>query len=317
MAGKKRECKSCRKMMRSDNLKKHEKICREGTPSDMFKEISAMIGMKEPSTTKTEEAVKNTGSEVNSPINSAQLRSDANASVNQKNEHEEESMDISEVNDDSDDNDNSDDGESSVSSSNIISLKEIRSRALLAKLSQFVHEINGNDTLKQKMLATLQKLERNSDDNDNDDDNDDEKISFYGLITRTAKNLTKNLRENLDKLLFDMDFGYLDEKIRKMIKEFLDGKEHAESINHFLRNDLDSMKVKLIINEIDRVQRKVKEVLQRLKNIHDSDVIKTLESLKFHEQITDEQFKRMAIVENDLESFAKAMEGSGLWLARR
>ena len=129
MAGKKRECKSCRKMMRSDNLKKHEKICREGTPSDMFKEISAMIGMKEPSTTKTEEAVKNTGSEVNSPINSAQLRSDANASVNQKNEHEEECMDISEVKDDSDDNDNSDDGESSASSSNIISLKEIRSRA--------------------------------------------------------------------------------------------------------------------------------------------------------------------------------------------
>ena len=319
MAGKKRECKSCRKMMRSDNLQKHEKICREGTPSDMFKEISAMIGMKEPSTTKTEEAVKNTGSEVNSPINSAQLRSDANASVNQKNEHEEESMDISEVNDDSDDNDNSDDGESSASSSNIISLKEIRSRVLLAKLSQFVHEINGNDTLKQKMLAILQKLERNSDDDDDDDDddNDDEKISFYGLITQTAQNLTKNLRENLHKLLFDIDFGYIDEKIRKMIKDFLDGKEHAESITHILRDDLDSMKVKLIINEIDRVQRKVKEVLQRLKNIHDSDVMKTLESLKMHEQITDEQFKRMAIVENDLKSFAKAMEGSGLWLARR
>ena len=102
-----------------------------------------------------------------------------------------------------------------------------------------------------------------------------------------------------------------------MIKDFLDGKEHAESITHFLRDDLDSMKVKLIINEIDRVQKKVKEVLQRLKNIRDSDVMKTLESLKMHEQITDEQFKRMAIVENDLESFAKAMEGSGLWLARR
>ena len=213
-------------------------------------------------------------------------------------------------------------GESSASSSNVISLKEIRFRVLLAKLSQFVHEINGNDTLKQKMLAILQKLERNSDDNDDDDDDsddddDDENISFYGLITRTAQNLTKNLRENLHKLLFDMDFGYFDEKIRKMIKDFLDGKEHAESITHFLRDDLDSMKVKLIIHEIDRVQRKVKEVLQRLKNIHDSDVMKTLESLKMHEQITDEQFKRMAIVENDLESFAKAMEGSGLWLARR
>ena len=43
--------------------------------------------------------------------------------------------------------------ESGASSSNTISLKEIRSRVLNAKLSQFVHEINGNDTLKQKMLA--------------------------------------------------------------------------------------------------------------------------------------------------------------------
>lgn len=314
MAGKKRECKSCGKMMRSDNLKKHEKICREGSPSDIFKEISAMIGMKEPSTMKTEEAVKNTGSGVNSPISIAQLRSDANASVNLKNEHEEERMDISPTESEVNDEKN---GESSASSSNIISLKEIRSRDLLAKLSQLVLEINGNDTLKEKMLAILQKLERNSDDNDNDGDSDEENISFYGLITKTAKNLTKNLRENLHKLLFDMDFGYFDAKIRKMIKDFLEGKEHAESVTRILRNDLDSMKVKLIVNEIDRVQRKVKEVLQRLKNIHDSDVMKTLESLKMHQQITDEQFKRMAIVENDLVSFAKAMEGSGLWLARR
>ena len=259
MAGKKRECKSCRKMMRSDNLRNHEKICTGGSPSDTFKKISAMIGMKEPPTSKTEEVVKNKGIEVNSPISITQLRPGTNASVNLKNGQKEERMDISptesEVSDDSDDNDNSDDV-----------------------------------------------------------DDDDEKINFYDLITQTAKTLTKNLRENLHKLLFDTDFGYFDEKIRKTITDFLDGKENAETVNHFLRNDLHSMKIKLIINEIDRVQRKVKEALQRLRDIQDSDVIKILESLKLHEKITDEQYKRMALVDNDLVNFAKAMTGSGLWL---
>ena len=65
------------------------------------------------------------------------------------------------------------------------------------------------------------------------------------------------------------------------------------------------------------MREKVKEVLQRLTNIHDSDVIKTLESLKLGEQITDEQFNRMVMVDNDLASFAKAMSGSGLWLGRK
>ena len=298
-------CQKCGKSyIHRQSLCKHKRTCNE-KPKSEFEKISDMSNINPKKALEDEERNEKPKSEFE------KIRDMLNIKP-KKTLEDEERM---EVNDEKN-------GESSASSSNVISLKEIRFRVLLAKLSQFVHEINGNDTLKQKMLAILQKLEKNSDDNDDDDDDsddddDDENISFYGLITRTAQNLTKNLRENLHKLLFDMNFGYFDEKIRKMIKDFLDGKEHAESITHFLRDDLDSMKVKLIINEIDRVQRKVKEALQRLKNIHDSDVIKTLESLKFHEQITDEQFKRMAIVENDVKSFAKAMEGSGLWLAKR
>ena len=282
-------CQKCGKnYIHRQSLCKHKRTCHEKPKSDVFEKINTMLNINPKIAPEDEERM--------------------------------------EVNDE-------ENGENSVSSPNITSLKEIRSRAFLAKLSQLVHEINGNDSLKQKMLAILQKLDRNSDDDDDDDDDDDrdnsddddddddddnnEKISFYSLIMKTAKNLTKNLRENLHKLLFDMDFGYFDEKIRKMIKDFLEGKEDAESVTQILRNDFDSMKVKLIINEIDRVQKKVKEVLQRLKDIQDSDVIKTLESLKLHEQITDEQFKRMAIVENDLVSFARAMEGSGLWLGKR
>ena len=273
-------CKKCGKSyIHRQSLSKHKRTCNEKPKSDVLEKINTMLN-----------------------INTKKAPED------------EERMEVSDE----------ENGESSASSSNMISLKEIRSGALLTKLSHLVHEIDGNDSLKQKMLAILQKLDKNSDDDDSYDDNNsynvdnnDENISFYELITRTAKTLTKNLRENLHKLLFDTDFGYFDEKIRKTIKDFLDGKENVETVTHFLRNDLHSMKIKLIVNEIDRVQRKVKEALQRLRDIQDSDVIKTLESLKLHEKITDEQYKRMAIVENDLVSFAKAMTGSGLWLARR
>ena len=298
MPGKKRECNSCRKLMRSDNLKNHEKICTGGSKSDTFKKISVMM---EPPTKKTKEPIKNGVSEVNPPISIAQLRSNAHTSSNSLRTNEE----------------------------------------LLENLMQLIYEIDENASLKQKMLAILKQLSKatrssndfdkgksdddtneiknekqNSDEDDTMDETDDE-YNIYDLITKTASNLTKNLRENLDKLLLDIDFGYFDEKIRKMIKDFLEGKENDESITEMLRNDLDSLKIKMIVNEISRVRKKVKEVLQRLSDVHDSDVIKTLESLKLGEQITDEQFKRMAMVENNLESFAKAMEGTGIWLGKR
>ena len=301
MPGQKRECRSCRKMMRSDNLKNHEKICTGGSTSDTFTKISAMAGMKEPRTEKSKEPVKNGVSEVNPPISITQLRSDAHTSNSLR-----------------------------------------TNRELLENLMLLIYEIDGNDSLKQKMLAILKQLSQatcsindfdeeksdedtteikdeiqNSDEDESMDDETDDEINIYDLTRETAKNLTKNLRENLHKLLFDIDFGYFDGKIRKMIRDFLEGEENAESVTEILRNDLDSMKIKMIINEINRVREKVKEVLQRLTNIHDSDVIKTLESLKLGEQITDEQFKRMAMVDNDLASFAKAMAGSGLWLGRK
>ena len=105
----------------------------------------------------------------------------------------------------------------------------------------------------------------------------------------------------------------------KKIESFLKREAVAESVTRMLEDDRDSLKIKILINEIERTQQKVKRVLQRLTDIDDSDVIRTLESLRMHEQITDEQFRKMAAVDNNLASYAKAMTsaGNGLWLGRR
>ena len=276
-------CQKCGKTYaHRQSLRNHKQSCNEESKSDTFKKISVMLGMMEPPTKKSK-------NRVSLPMSIAQLRANAQTSS-----------------------------------------KSLTNEELLEKLTLLVHELDGNDSLKQEMLAILKQLSKatrsnidfdkeKSDDDTNEDDSKDEtddENDMYDLIRETAKNLTKNLRENLHQLLFDMNFGYFDEKIRKMIKDFLGGKKDAESVTEILRDDLDSMKVKLIINEIERVQKKVEEVLYNLNNIHDSDVIKTLESLRMRDQITNEQFKRLAIADNDLSSFAKAMMGSGLWLGR-
>ena len=100
----------------------------------------------EPPTKKIKKSVKNGVSEVNPPISIAQLRSNAQTSSK------------------------------SVQTNN---------KELLEKLILFVHELDGNDSLKQEMLAILKQLSKatrsnidfdkeKSDDDTNEDDSKDE-----------------------------------------------------------------------------------------------------------------------------------------------
>ena len=83
-----------------------------------------------------------------------------------------------------------------------------------------------------------------------------------------------------------------------------------------LDNDVLSAKIGVLINEIERVKRSVKKVLHQLQNIPDDDVIKTLESLRWNQQIDEDQFKRMAIAKNKISDYSRALIGKGLWLGR-
>ena len=84
-----------------------------------------------------------------------------------------------------------------------------------------------------------------------------------------------------------------------------------------MNNDLISAKIGVLINEIEHAKERVKEIIQQLHDIPDDEVIKRLESLRIHDLINEEQFKRMAVADNDITSLSKALVGKGLWLGRK
>ena len=65
------------------------------------------------------------------------------------------------------------------------------------------------------------------------------------------------------------------------------------------------------------MKERVKEVIQQSDGNPDDEVIKKLESLRIHDLINDEQFKRMTVADNDITSWSKALVGNGLWLGRK
>ena len=84
-----------------------------------------------------------------------------------------------------------------------------------------------------------------------------------------------------------------------------------------LNNDVISAKIGVLINEIEHAKERVTEIIQQLHDIPDDEVIKRLESLRIHDLINEEQFKRMAVADNDITSLSKALVGKGLWLGRK
>ena len=147
---------------------------------------------------------------------------------------------------------------------------------------------------------------------EDDSESEDEDINIYQLIDQTVQKVTKNTRENLTKIMSEVD-----ETLRDKIKAFLNGEEIGESIRRFLNNDLISAKIGVLINEIEHAKERVKEIILQLHDIPDDEVIKRLESLRIHDLINEEQFKRMAVADNDITSLSKALVGKGLWLGRK
>ena len=175
-----------------------------------------------------------------------------------------------------------------------------------------------NDSKNESSDEMETEEESNVDTDEASDETVDEQGStitdkdFHQLIDTTIEKLTRNLRRNLNILILGID-----DKMREKVLSFLYGEELAQSVTHYLGNDTDSIKIKILIDEIDRIQRQVKNVLTEIRGTHDQDTVRTLENLKMRGVINEEQFKKMMVAQNDIFSYARAMSGAGLWLGHR
>ena len=65
------------------------------------------------------------------------------------------------------------------------------------------------------------------------------------------------------------------------------------------------LKIKILMKLIDEKRKKVDKVLNSLRN---------MDELKSGEVITDGEYKRLIVANHDLNSFTKALQGTGIWV---
>ena len=348
MPGTKRKCEFCGKVMRTDNLKRHKSICKRLQPdnmtknyhcekcqqafgssqslwnhkehctgeSDTFKKISAMIGNKPheniPPMKKSVEL---------QPELKRQLEAEGNGLGSLADQNLLQRIALPQTID----------GLLNRLSDLLVELKDGGDiSAIKLEMITIINKLKDKNALNQdeceeicKDIEACKSENTSEDDSDNDlsendstkdvseSNSDNEPDNIYQLIDQTTEKLTSGLRENLSKLM-----PKVDETIRDRIQAFLNGEEIGESVKMRLDNDVLSAKIAVLINEIERMKLRVKNVLQELQDIPDDEVIKKLESLRMHELINDEQFKRMSVADNDILSLTKAFVGQGLWLGR-
>lgn len=139
---------------------------------------------------------------------------------------------------------------------------------------------------------------------ESDTDGADE-LDFDALVRSTIENLTRNERKNLITL------STVD--TRPIVKKYLDGVEDIKSVMEKL-SDFKDMRTKILLRSIEQIQGRVRKVLEALRNIDDTDVGTTLEHLRLNELISDKEFHRLLTSANNVLSYAKAIQGSGICL---
>ena len=123
------------------------------------------------------------------------------------------------------------------------------------------------------------------------------------------ENLTRSTRRNLLKALQTIDTD-----ISTMVDNYLTGEEKIENVLDRLGESSDEIKVKLLLKSIENARNRITKVLETLRNTEEKDVGGVLEHLKMYDKISDQEFRRMSTAANDISSYSKALQGSGLWV---
>ena len=184
-------------------------------------------------------------------------------------------------------------------------LKELYQRGVLNQAEyNGVCDVFESDSSSESESSSDSDTDSELSDSESDTDGADE-LDFDALVKSTIENLTRNERKNLITL------STVDS--RPIVRKYLDGEEDIKSVMENL-SDFKDMRTKILLRSIEQIQGRVRKVLEALRNIDDTDVGTTLEHLRLNELISDKEFHRLLTSANNVLSYAKAIQGSGIWV---
>ena len=83
-----------------------------------------------------------------------------------------------------------------------------------------------------------------------------------------------------------------------------------------LKNKVDALKIKIILNQIEKTRNRVRKIFTQLK-ADGSDRGDQLRWLRAGDHITDEQYAKLLIGPNTLPSISRIIQGRGMYLSRK
>ena len=90
--------------------------------------------------------------------------------------------------------------------------------------------------------------------------------------------------------------------------------ERFERISSRLQETPELLKINILLNGIHAIVQRVHNVFTALRNAEEENRSKVLDHLLVAKMINEEEHERMKIAPNDMNSYAKAFRGSGIWI---
>ena len=179
-------------------------------------------------------------------------------------------------------------------------LRELRHRGIITKENyQLVSDC---------LSECLESSESDSESSDSDSEQDEaDELDFDNLVKATIQNLTRNDRQNVYNMLGN------NPDVQESIDKYLKGENEIEEFTNFV-DKLDKIRLTILLNNMSKTTKRVRKILNSLRSIDDKERIKVLDQLRSDKVISEPEFHRLLTSNNNDMSFAKAIQGSGIWV---
>ena len=176
-------------------------------------------------------------------------------------------------------------------------LRELRHRGIITK---------ENYQLVSDCLSECSGSSESSESSESEQDGADE-LDFDNLVKATIQNLTRNDRQNVYNMLGNSP------GVQESIDKYLKGENEIEEFTNFV-DKLDKIRLTILLNNMSKTTKRVRKILNSLRSIDDKERTKVLDQLRSDKVISEPEFHRLLTSNNNDMSFAKAIQGSGIWV---